>query len=486
MDRGGRTGTAIVQRLWMGLATPRDDKNPVSERQLWLVYGAAAASLLIHLFHQYRSEEAVYVLVAQEMREAQNFLVPTLFGRVYGRPGLFSWLIYGVAEVIGWEHVRLVARLLAVAATAVTGLVLAWLVQRLFHDRRTAALAAAAYLSGDVLIARGWLGYSDPLFALLTFAAIACLWVATAGRRTGLLAVAALCLIGSFLTKVSTGYVFYGVMGLLLLWRHPNRWFLVSPRSLLLHALALGFPLAWNFYVDPSILRVLVAHVSMHAQEGGGGLVARLTDMALFPLRVMWHLLPATGVYVYCLYRRAVPFNNADIVIASLFLIVNLIPYWLGSGFSARYLMPLYPVFALVISHGIAGSGEWAVALLRRLLWLAIGVNIVVAAVDYAYWERAKNGDQRAAANVIVARAGDAPLYAADDTAGGLSLSAEVNTLRPGKPPLRRPPADWQGFAIAWKPSQVAGVEIAEQLVLGRQVRYLLCRGPVCAAAPKR
>lgn len=477
-----------MQRLWTGLAIPRDDRNSVSERQLWLIYGAAAATLLIHLFHQYQGEESVYVLIAQEMREAHNFLVPTVFGHVYGRPGLFSWLIYGVAEVIGWEHVRLAARLVAAAATAGTGFALAWLVQRLFHDRRLAALAAAAYLSGDVLIARGWVAYADPLFALFTFAAIACLWAATAERRASLLAVAVLCLIGSFLAKVLTGYIFYGVMGLLLLWRHPNRWFLLSPWSLVLHALALGFPLAWNFFVDPSILRTLIANVGMHAQEGeGGGLLARLADIVLFPLRVVWHLLPVAGVYLYCLYRRAVSFNNTDIVIASLFLIINLIPYWFGSGFSARYLMPLYPVFALVMSHGIAGSGEWTVELLRRLLWLTIGINIVVAAVDYAYWVRSKNGDQGTAARIIINRAGDSSsLYAADDTAGGLSLAAEVNTLRPTKPPLKRPPADWQGFAIAWKPAHGAGVEVAEPLVLGKQVRYLLCRGPVCPAAPKR
>jgi 4-amino-4-deoxy-L-arabinose transferase-like glycosyltransferase len=470
-----------VQRL----AIPRNGKHSVSERQFWLIYAAAAASLLIHLFHQYRSEEAIYVIIAQEMREAHNFLVPTLFGGVNGRPGLFSWLIYGVAEVIGWEHVRIAARLVAAAATAATPLVLAWLVQRVFRDGRLAALAAAAYFSGDVLINRGWLAYSDPLFALVTFAAIACLWVATVERRTGLLAVAVLCLIGSFLTKVATGYIFYGIMGLLLLWRHPNRRFLLSPSSLVLHTLALGFPLAWNFFVDPSILKNLIANVGMH-EGGGDGLLARLADIALFPLRVVWHLLPVAAVYLYCLYRRSISLNDTNIVIASIFLIINVIPYWLGRDFSPRYLMPLYPVFALVMSHGITASGEAAVELLRRLLWLTIGINIVVAAADYAYWERSKNGDHRAVARLIIDRVGDAPLYAADRTAAGLSLAAEINTLRPGKPPLKRPPADWQGFAIAWNPPRGAGAESAEPLALGRQVRYLLCRGPVCPAAPQR
>jgi hypothetical protein len=148
--------------------------------------------------------------------------------------------------------------------------------------------------------------------------------------------------------------------------------------------------------------------------------------------------------------------------------------------------MPLYPVFALVMSYGIAASGEAAVAWLRRLLWLAIGINIVLAAADYVYLERSRNGDQRAVARLITERVGDAPLYAADATSAGLSLAAEINTLRPGKPPLKRPPAGWQGFAITWEPPRDTGAENAEPLALGRQVRYLVCRGPVCPVPPKR
>ena len=71
---------------------------------------------------------------------------------------------------------------------------------------------------------RGWLAYADPLFAFFTFGAMACLWVATSERRVGLLALAALALVCAFLAKVLTAYVFYGVFGLVLLWRHRSHW----------------------------------------------------------------------------------------------------------------------------------------------------------------------------------------------------------------------------------------------------------------------
>ena len=83
-----------------------------------------------------------------------------------------------------------------------------------------------------MLLYRGWLAYADPLFSLLTFGAISALWVAVEERRRNLLFLAALGLIGSFLTKAVTGYVFYGVFALVLLWRHRNRGFLFSPWSI--------------------------------------------------------------------------------------------------------------------------------------------------------------------------------------------------------------------------------------------------------------
>lgn len=470
---------------WQVLPAVRTDNHRhADERRLWLLYAAAVASLLLHLSLQYRGEEGVYVIVAQEMRHARNFLTPTLYGGLYGRPGLFSWLIFGLSEMLGWDHVRLAARLVAITATAGTGLVLAWMVNRLFGDRQLAALAAATYLTGDVLIARGWLAYSDPLFALLVFAAIACLWVATAERRPGFLAIAALCLAGSFLTKVATGYVFYGGMGLVLLLLHPNRLFLLSPWSLLLHGLALAFPLLWDVFVDDSILRLFLVDVARYAPGAADyGWLARLGETALFPLRVAWLLMPVLGIYLYCLFRRTVPVGNPQIVIAAAFLLINLMPFWLSSDFSSRYLMPLYPIFALVMSHGIAGSGAWFVAALQRLLLLMVGVNVIVGVVGFPLYEQAARGDYRAAARMIIERANGAPIYAADSSSVGLSIVAEINTLRHEAPPLTLPPHDWQGFLIAQDARPNEPIESAERLVLGRRHLYLLCRDADCATA---
>ena len=193
-------------------------------------------------------------------------------------------------------------------------------------------------------------------------------------------------------------------------------------------------------------------------------------------------LLPVAAIYIFCLFRRAVSLKDSRIVVAWLFLIINAIPYWLVSGFNSRYLMPLYPMFALVMSNGIAGSAKTMVQVTHWLLWLTVCATVVLAAANYAYLDRTRKGDQYTMALSIIEKVGDAPLYARDTSAAGLGLAAEVNTLRAGKPPLRQPPIGWQGFALVEAAETSAGDKIVERLNIGKQVRYLVCRGNDCPA----
>src|SRR5271166_4861306 len=106
------------------------------------------------------------------MWASRDFVVTTLYGQNYGRPGLYSWIMLPVTWILGWSNILIAARLITIAATILTGLTLAWLVRRIFKDNLIAAFAAAVYLSGDILIYRGSLAYVDPLFSLLAFVAM--------------------------------------------------------------------------------------------------------------------------------------------------------------------------------------------------------------------------------------------------------------------------------------------------------------------------
>ena len=57
-----------------------------------------------------------------------------------------------------------------ILSTAGSGLLLAFLVFQLYRDAALAALAAAICVTfADILLYRGWLGYRDPLLAMLVF-----------------------------------------------------------------------------------------------------------------------------------------------------------------------------------------------------------------------------------------------------------------------------------------------------------------------------
>ena len=206
-------GSRPILRLLTGELQP-------SACLIWWIFWLAAGSFLPLLLLQYVGEEAVYTILAQELRAKDDLTVTTIYGVPYGRASAYAWLIAALTGLIGAANILMAARLIAATATVVMGLTLAWLVHRLFRDRLFAAFSAAAFLSGDVLLYHGWLAYADPCFSLFTFAAMACLWVATQERRSGLLLLAGPASMASFLAKALTGYVFYGVLGLVLLWRH--------------------------------------------------------------------------------------------------------------------------------------------------------------------------------------------------------------------------------------------------------------------------
>ena len=136
----------------------------ISAATMWAIFWIGAGSFIPLLFLQYVGEEGTSTIAAQEMHAGGDFLRTTIYGQNTGRPGLYGWLILAVTRVIGEQHVLIAARLIAVSSTLLLGLTLAWLVRRLFGDRVLAAFAAAVFLSGDVLLYRGWLAYADPLF----------------------------------------------------------------------------------------------------------------------------------------------------------------------------------------------------------------------------------------------------------------------------------------------------------------------------------
>lgn len=459
-----------------------------SPRGWWLLFAVAALSFLPALGFYYVGEEAVFPKSALEMWFHGEPVKRLLFGSDLQHTPLFAWLIIPPASLLGWDWVLPVTRAITIAATVLTGLVAAWLAQSLYRDPRFSAVTAAVYLTlADLFFYRGWLAYVDPLFGLLVFSALSCLWVACERRSHRLLLFAVLALTAAFLAKALTAYVFYAGAVAALLLQPAYRRFLLSLPAIAIHVLAAALLLLWLGFVAPS--------------RGQGGRMfgeilaklapANLADYALklltYPLETLLALAPAGILALWLLLRRRSALNVAgDIHLrtAALIALAGYLPYWLAPHSNMRYLLPLYPFAGLIIARLLWLGGEGVLANTRKWLIGAIVLKLLVVTVVFPLYQSRYRGENylRMAETLIDVTKGH-PLYTLNVSASGLSVAAYIDVARLPQPPLTFPPADLKdGFIIAYTPDPKIG-EVAAEYRLGGNTLYLLCRGTACAAA---
>jgi hypothetical protein len=151
-----------------------DAESRALTRKLWMLYTLGALAFLPAVTFHYVGEEAIFPLVSLEMQYYGEWVRQLLYGQNLQHNPLFNWIIIGVCQLIGWEWMLEVARAVTIGSTVSSGLVLAWLVRRVFGDAVFAAFAAVVYLMfADVSLYRGWLAYVDPLFGFLVFSSAA-------------------------------------------------------------------------------------------------------------------------------------------------------------------------------------------------------------------------------------------------------------------------------------------------------------------------
>lgn len=459
--------------------------TPTATRLRWLCV-IAAATFLPAIGYHYVGEEAIFPLSSLEMWFHGEWIQKTIYGGPVHHTPLFNWLIIVAADAVGWQHMLAVARVITIAATCATALVVAGLAWVLYADRALAAFAALVYLTlADVLFYRGWLAYVDPLFALLTAAAVAALWTGCVRGRAGWLWAAAVALALAILAKSLTAYVFYGLAALVLFASDRGyRAFLLAPASWAAHAAMLGFPLAWAYLVPGTGSQGSRLIGDILAKLTPPDLAAYFVKLVAFPAETALRLAPALLLAGWFLWRREARLAGADSRHARAALWIaalNFLPYWLAPQSAIRYLMPLYPYAALGLAWVIWRAGERAVLTTQCWLTAMIAVKIVLALIAFPLYQQYYRGaSYEKVARQILERTAGQPLYVTNDSASGLSVAAHLDVLRLPAAPLTRPPAQWDtGFVVAYAPDPALG-ETVQQYRLGGTAMYLLCRGAAC------
>lgn len=452
-------------------------------QRLPLLLLLSALSFLPVLGFYMVGEEGFYTISSMEMWFNQNWLVQTTYGNDLHRPPLMNWLVMLLAEIMGWKQVLIAARLVSITATLGMAAWLYWLSRRLFGDRAFALFAALACLClADLSLYRGWLAYTDPTFAFFTFGAMATLWIASIERRRGWLLVSVLLVSCALLTKAFTAYIFYGTVALVLLWQRPARNFLLSPPALLILALALIVPYVW-FATLPgrpgsSMLNEILYKLSAFNEPG------YFTQFAIFPFESAFRLSPVVLLAGYLLLRRRVTqAEAAPLHFQAALLITGLgfMPYWLSPQSSIRYLLPIYPLIALLGARLIWRADEAAKTLALRWFAGIIAFKFVFGLLLVPYYQSHFRGENYVlTAQEIMRRTATYPLYAADNRSIGLNIVGQIDVDRWPQAPLVHPPVQWDdGFVLS--ADKALGAVAGIYQVAGDEI-FLLCRGVACSA----
>lgn len=462
--------------------------NP-SARQWWLLYAVAIGSFVPTFGYYLVGEEGILLNSSLEMWQRGDWLRLWLYG-VDAQHGVFAnWLIIMGSSVVGWAHAPGVVRAIMIASTAISGLMVAFLLQRLY--RNTAVAAAVAPLAAaitvtfiDILLYRGWLGYRDPLLAMLIMGAITALWMAVETRRAMWLAGTLVCATAAFLTKGIIAYAFIGAAALVFLCQREGRAVLLRPVPLLLAAATLGMPLLWSYWTagDQAHNARMTAEIADKLMPLGIG--AYLQKLITYPLDAVLRLAPVSLLLLWWAWRgRGLNglLSESPVRIALAIAVMSFVPFWLAPQSHFRYVMPILPLLALVLAVTVCRLGDAAVRTALRWMWAVVALKLVLATVLFPIYQHKVRGENYAlAAREVLQRTAGFPLYTQDVSAAGLSVTAYMNIQRLPQPVLTYAPAQWDnGFAISNLPDEKLG-NVAEKYPLAGDTLYLLCRGTAC------
>ncbi len=161
----------------------------------------------------------------------------------------------------------------------------------------------------------------------------------------------------SFLLKGFPAFAFFGISLLVLSLYHKRPFELVSAKAFISYALCLALPVLWLLTTQEPLVYLKTLWTESFSRVSGQDF-SRLWHVISFPIENFKDILPASALFVFALWsqRRELFFPKPLWLILLLFLF-NYLPY-LFSNSAGRYIMPLYPLLALLFSPYVSKALE--------------------------------------------------------------------------------------------------------------------------------
>jgi hypothetical protein len=447
----------------------------INQNSLKLLVLCAAAALLLPLpIMQYVGEESYYTLGAYEIFVSGHWWHQSVFGMYWPKTPLYNWLIIGVAQVIGWQHLDVAPRVVSVAASWGSAFVVFIMAKRFFSNQEHAPwLAALIYLTmGEISFWYGWLGYADATFSFFIFSAMACMWIAIEDERFTYLAGSLLLISLAFMVKNISCYALLGVTALVLLHRH-HRWrLLIKPWFILPSLLALTVPwLYQHFALGPSSgSNSLVAIFDALRNFTGYSLFDYLAHWISYPALFLARAFPVTVLIIWFYWRQKQRYTfDANLMTLTWILLACLAPFWLSASGTPRYLIPFYGLLALLLTGLVLQLEAKQTKLVLQTIALIIILKIPYSFAVLPYikdWRPER--DIRAVVEDIMQITDGKTLRTMNDVSTGLSIGVYINVRTPHDQFIR-----WYDG----KERQVYILSEVEDPKLGEQIKYWRLQG---------
>ena len=327
---------------------------------------------------QFVGEEARRTIVAYEMSKKGDLMQPTLLGEpYYNKPPLFNWLILLSSKLIPWSE--LTARAVTLTSLLLTLLAIYVLSRAVAKDKpEVAFVAPLVFISfSDVLFWYGYLAEIDITLTMVnTFIVLTLIkgfksssypYLYLSGLLTGV----------SFLLKGIPSYAFWFLSSLALILfyrREKNIKFYAS--LVVAGLLSLIMPLLWLLQTkDPQIYVLTLLRETFSKVKGDSNLLDFFTHALSYPLLNLKQLLPASLIVLCAILKdRSSTIHGLPRDLRALLLIclLNYLPYIVSVGSRGRYVLPLFPMLAIVFAYIIMQNRKLTKVFLAGVVLLVV------------------------------------------------------------------------------------------------------------------